>query len=294
MIKELSILIPVLDEKESITSLVDEIKSEFSNSKVNYEIVIVDDFSEEPVDTYLSGKNLKIIRNPHSKGQSYSILVGVSEASYDFLAIMDGDGQNPPKEILKLLNLFNENFNNCDVVSGIRKVRKDNLLRTLYSKIANLIIRFLTKSKCKDLGCALKIFKKDMISELNYNGDIHRILVPLFEYRGYKLVQTEVEHRHREFGKTKYGFSRLTAVIIDSILLYLTKGFTTTARYALGKLSIFFGLISGFLFILSLYQKQMNDVFIHRNPIFLIGITTFFICLQLLVTSFISFFIENK
>ena len=294
MIKDLSILIPALDEEESLPSLVEEIELSFSEVEINYEIIIVDDFSETPVNSYISGNNIKVHRNNYTKGQSYSLLKAASKASHNFLAIIDGDGQNPPHEILKLVNIYNENFGECDVVSGVRKARKDTFIRSLYSKIANLIIRMMTKSKCKDLGCALKVFKKDMIKELNYNGDIHRMLVPLFEYRGYALLQTEVEHRARKYGNTKYGFSRLTAVIVDSILLYLTKGFTSTARYALGRLSIFFGFISMFLFILSLYQKQVNDVFIHRNPIFLIGITTFFICLQLLVTSVISFFIENK
>ena len=133
-----------------------------------------------------------------------------------------------------------------------------------------------------------------MLEDIKFNGDIHRILVPLFEYRGYTLIQEEVDHLPRKFGKTKYGFSRIIAVTIDSFLLYFTNGFTSTARYSLTKLSFVFGFLSLALFAFSLFQKEISGIFIHRNPIFLIGITTFFISLQLLVTSVIAFFIENK
>lgn len=294
MIKDISILIPALDEEESLPSLIDEINTSLQSLNVNYEIIIVDDFSKKPVDSYISGKDIKVLRNSYTRGQSYSLIRAAEEAKYDFLVTLDGDGQNPPEEIGKLIKIYNKNFNYCDVVSGIRKSRKDGIVRTFYSKFANLIIRLITKTQSKDLGCALKIFKKHMLEDIKFNGDIHRILVPLFEYRGYKLIQEEVDHRPRQFGETKYGFSRITAVIIDSFLLYLTNGFTSTARYSLARLSFVFGFISMFFFILSLYQKQVSDIFIHRNPIFLIGITTLFICLQLLVTSVISFFIENK
>tara|TARA_Y100000816_G_scaffold292501_1_gene288135 strand:+ start:2588 stop:3472 length:885 start_codon:yes stop_codon:yes gene_type:complete len=294
LIKDISVLIPALNEEDNLPSLIKDINSAFESLEVNYEIIIIDDFSQVPVSSYLSHKNVKIFRNPFTKGQSFSILKAAQESKYDYLVTIDGDGQNPPYEIIKLLDTFNKNYDNCDVVSGIRKSRKDGLLRTFYSKFANFIIRVITKTKCKDLGCSLKIFRKVMLEDIKFNGDIHRILVPLFEYRGYKLFQQEVDHLPRKFGKTKYGFSRITAVIIDSILLYFTNGFTSTARYSLGRLSFMFGFFSVTLFLVSLYQKEISGVFVHRNPIFLIGITLLFISLQLLVTSLISFFIENK
>ncbi len=294
MIKDISILIAALNEEESLPSLIDEINTSVQSLDVNYEIIIIDDFSKIPVNSYISGEDIKVLRNSYTRGQSFSLIRAAEEAKYDFLVTLDGDGQNPPEEIGKLIKIFNKNFDYCDVVSGIRKSRKDGIVRTLYSKFANLIIRLITKTQSKDLGCALKIFKKHMLEDIKFNGDIHRILVPLFEYRGYKLIQEEVEHRPRQFGETKYGFSRITAVIIDSFLLYFTNGFTSTARYSLARLSFVFGFLSTALFVLSLYQKEANGVFVHKNPIFLIGIVTFFVSLQFFATSITSFFIENK
>ena len=173
---------------------------------------------------------------------------------------------------IKLLKILSDmNLSPCCLVNNARSV--SNL------KIDN------------DLGL---VSEKKMIDDIMFNGDIHRILIPLFEYRNYNLGQVEVEHRARKYGQTKYGFGRIIAVTIDSFLIYLTKGFTQSTRYALGRLSFYFGLITLFFFGLALYQKFYFDTFVHKNPIFLLGITTFFTFLQLLITSLISFFIENK
>ena len=295
MINEISIILPALDEDYSLPLVVNELIEEFETLDLNYEIIIVDDGSVNSVKNYLQeSEKLKIFSNQYSRGQSYSLFKGFEEAQYKYLATLDSDGQNPPDELIKLIDCFNENFDACDIVSGYREKRKDGIIRLLYSKFANFIIRILTKSSCKDLGCALKVFKKEMLNDINYTGDIHRILTPLFEYRGYKLLQVSVNHNPRVYGNTKYGFSRINAVIIDALLIYLTKGFTLTPRYTLGRLSLYFGMISVFLFLLSLYQKFYLDIFVHRNPLFLIGITTLFIFFQLLFTAIISFFIENK
>ena len=193
-----------------------------------------------------------------------------------------------------MLDSFNEDFDNIDFITGIRVDRKDKKIRTTYSRLANFIIRVLTGTTCKDLGCSLKIFKKEMIRDINFNGDIHRILVPLFELRNYRMKQITVRHNKREFGKTKYSFGRVVAVLIDTLLLYLTKGFTKSSRYSLGKLSLFFGTVSLVLSGVSIYQKYFLGVFVHKNPLFLISIAMLFISLQLLVTSVTAFFIENK
>ncbi len=285
---------PALDEEESLQPLIKEIKEVFAEDEINFEIIIVDDGSKIPVSTYIENTNkVKVLTNNYRMGQSYSLFKGIKDSKYSYIATLDSDGQNPPKEIKKLIEFLNTNPE-FDVVSGVRIKRKDSFFRSLYSRIANFLIRLISKSQCKDLGCGLKIFEKKMIDDIMFNGDIHRILIPLFEYRNYNLGQVEVEHRARKHGQTKYGFGRIIAVIIDSFLLYLTKGFTQSTRYALGRLSFYFGLITLLLFGLALYQKFYLDAFVHKNPIFLLGITTFFTFLQLLITSLISFFIENK
>jgi glycosyltransferase involved in cell wall biosynthesis len=295
VINSLSIIIPALNEEESIKELIEEINLEFKKVNCNLEIIVVDDFSNKELTNFISKKeNLKIIRNTSRLGQYGSTLKGADEASNDFICIIDGDGQNPPKEIIKLLNLYNKNFGDVDVVAGIRRKRKDNLIRKNYSKFANFLIRKLLGSKMIDLGCSLKIFNKHLLEELRFSGDIHRILLLLFEKRGLRIIQEEVEHRERIYGKTNYGFGRIIPVFVDSLILLITSGMKTTPRYVLGKISTFFLGISLISFCISLYQKYFLETFVHRNPIFLLGITFLFISVQLFITTIITFFIENK
>lgn len=295
LISELSIVMPSLDEELSVPALLKNIHDLFTNTEILYEVIIIDDGSSTPLSSVVSNnENVKIFRNQHTQGQSYSLIRGINEANFQYICTLDADGQNPPTEIIKLLECFNEDFDNIDFITGIRVDRKDKKIRTIYSRLANFIIRVLTGTTCKDLGCSLKIFKKEMIRDIEFNGDIHRILVPLFELRNYRMKQIKVRHNKREFGETKYSFGRVVAVLIDTLLLYLTKGFTKSSRYSLGKLSLFFGSISLILSGVSIYQKYFLNVFVHKNPLFLISIAMLFISLQLLVTSVTAFFIENK
>ena len=295
MINSLSIIIPALNEEESIPKLLEDIDFEFKKINCALEIILVDDFSNNKLTNFISKKeNLKIIRNSSRLGQYRSTLIGADEASNDFICIIDGDGQNPPKEIIKLLNLFNENFGDVDVVAGIRNKRKDKPIRKYYSKFANFLIRRLTGSKVIDLGCSLKIFNKSLLEDLRFSGDIHRILLILFEKRGLKIIQKEVEHKERTHGKTNYGFGRIIPVFVDSLILLITSGMQTTPRYVLGRISTFFLVISVISFGISLYQKYFMETFVHRNPIFLLGITFLFISVQLFISTIITFFIENK
>ena len=268
---------PSLDEELSVPALLENIHDLFKNKEINYEIIIIDDGSNIPLSSVIdNSENVKILRNQHTRGQSYSLIRGINEANFHYICTLDADGQNPPSEIVKLLDSFNEDFDNIDFITGIRVDRKDKKIRTTYSRLANFIIRVLTGTTCKDLGCSLKIFKKEMIRDINFNGDIHRILVPLFELRNYRMKQITVRHNKREFGKTKYSFGRVVAVLIDTLLLYLTKGFTKSSRYSLGKLSLFFGTVSLVLSGVSIYQKYFLGVFVHKNFIFNINSNAFY------------------
>tara|TARA_B100000927_G_C16420408_1_gene451112 strand:+ start:252 stop:1145 length:894 start_codon:yes stop_codon:yes gene_type:complete len=295
MIDQLSVIIPALNEEESLPFLLDELYENLDKTGISYEILIIDDGSKLSVSSIVEeNKNLKIYRNKFTKGQSQALLLGIKNSNYEYIAILDADGQNPPYEIINLLNAFNESEGKYDVIAGYRKDRKDKFFRSLYSKIGNFLIKLLLNSKIKDLGCSLKLFRKEIMQDINFTGDIHRVILTLFEYRSYKIKQIPVDHKERVYGETKYGLGRLIPVIVDTFIIYLTEGFTKTARYSLGKLGIYFGSLSILLFIFSLLQKYIQSIFVHKNPIFLIGMIFLFLSIQLFVTSIITFFTENK
>ncbi len=296
MIEHLSIVIPLLNEEDSLPKLLQDIHNSMVSSDINYEIILVDDFSDIKVsDVVEESSSLTIIRNDQNLGQSKSLFKGITAARYDYICTLDGDGQNPPHEIIKLLEEFNSNFNEIDAVVGYRLNRSDKFTRKFYSKLANYFIAKITKTDFLDLGCSLKIFRKKDANSLDLTGDIHRVFNILLMKKGLKIKQVGIEHYPRKYGESKYSYTRILPVIVDSILIVLTGGFQKTSRYVLGKISFIFLFTSSLLFLISLYQKYFLDVFVHRNQVFLLGILFLFISIQIFVTIVTIFFIEiNK
>lgn len=294
MINELSIIIPSLNEEKNIPNLLSEIQSSLSLSKIKYEVIIIDDFSENKLEDVIEeSKNIKVIRNDVNLGQTKSIQIGIENSKYRFICTLDGDGQNPPKEILKLLNYFNDNFNSTDAVVGYRKNRQDKLSRKILSKTGNFIVGKITRTKFKDLGCSLKIFKKVDANYFQLSGDIHRIFNILLYKNGLSVKEIGVEHFPRKFGETNYSYRRILPVIVDAVLIYLTNGFQKSSRYVLGKISFIFLTLSTIFLILSLYQKYSLDRYVIQNPLFLLFLMSFFISVQIFVSIVITFFLEN-
>ncbi len=295
MIKSLSIIVPALNEEESIPHLIKDIHTTFNETEYSYEIVIVDDNSKNDLKNFiLKDEKIKILEHKITKGQFAATMTGINSSKYNYVCLIDADGQNPPYEIIKLLNLYNSNFDDIDVASGIRDRRQDNFVRKLYSRFANFLIRKITKTKSLDIGCSLKIFNKNLVEDLNLEGDIHRILLPVLEKRGFKIIQTKVDHHERKYGKTNYGFSRIIPISIDALLIAITSGFQTTPRYVLGKISAAFLTFSFLTFSISLYQKYFLNVFVHKNPLFLLGIASIFISTQIFLSIIMMFFIEKR
>lgn len=216
-----SIVIPVYNEKQNIENLIKEI-NQVLNNHYKYEIVLVNDNStdgtNEILRQYKKINNYKVIKNDLNKGQSYSIHEGISIASYDIIITIDADGQNNPKDIPNLINIFNEN--NYSLVGGIRKKRKDNLIKKISSIIANKIRSFILNDQCSDTGCSLKVFDKHIFLQFPYFDGIHRFLPALFTGYGHKTKFINVDHRKRLFGKSKYGtFSRMLKGIRDIFIV---------------------------------------------------------------------------
>ena len=282
MIKQtLSIIIPAYSEEENIPNLLDEIGKAFLDNN-NFEVVIVDDGSPVSLEDVLKDKSYSfktiIISNKYNLGQSKSIEVGLKNSTGEVIGLIEADCQNPPEELKKLYEYFNNN--NLDAVISYRKNRKDESLRKIISKLANLILKIFTKSKFKDLGSSLKVIKRSCLESISFKGDMHRFISPMLQARGFSIAELEVLHAERTKGVSKYGFGRIVPVLVDGILFYLTEGFTRPAKYAIGRLSFFLFIISIFLNLIVVYQKVINSVFVHRNPIFIISMVFLLLSIQ--------------
>ena len=220
-----SIIIPIYNEFENIINLFNELKENLKNYN-DFEIIFVNDGSTDSSQKILDNLNpndnfrLTIIVNNKNYGQSYSIYKGAQKSQFDNLITIDGDGQNDPKDINKLIEIY---FKDPDIVlvGGIRKKRKDTISKKLSSIIANKVRSFILKDKCEDTGCSLKIFEKKILLSFNYFDGIHRFLPALFSTKNKKIVFVDVNHRYRIFGKSKYNnINRFIRGVKDLVKVY--------------------------------------------------------------------------
>lgn len=201
-----SVVIPIFNEEENLESLIKEIYNSLTKHK-DFELIFVNDCSSDDslkiLEKQKKNFEFKILNNKTNIGQSFSILFGIKNSKYNTIVTLDGDGQNNPYDIPKLLRFYNEN--NFFLVGGIRLKRKDNAIKIISSKIANFIRSKFLQDGCKDTGCSLKVFDKNIFLNFEFFDGIHRFLPALFRGFGYKTFFLNVDHRKRKFGKSKYG-----------------------------------------------------------------------------------------
>lgn len=214
-----SIVIPVFNESNNLDNLIKEIFLSLKNYN-NFEIIIVNDGSTD--DTLkqigqINNKKIKTVNNKVNRGQSYSICAGIEKSLNNTIITLDGDGQNDPADIPKLLESY-LNDKDAKLIGGIRVKREDSIIKIFSSKTANLIRSKILKDDCLDTGCSLKVFNKDIFLSFPYFDGIHRFLPALFKGYGYKTKFINVSHRKRNYGVSKYGtINRLFKGIRDML-----------------------------------------------------------------------------
>lgn len=235
---KLSIVIPIYNEVDNINPLSKEIELTFLDSQVEYEVVWVDDCSVDGSQSVLLELNQtynRVISHKQNKGQSAALMTGISAASNEIIATIDGDLQNDPRDLLPLLSKLEEGF---DVVCGNRKSRKDEKLRTYLSAFANKIARYVTKVNVTDLGCTLRVFRKSVMNDLEIIGEMHRVFVVYLFLNGAKITEIDVTHRPRIYGSSKYGYNRVLKFVMDILFAVFYSKFRYRPLYYFGSISL--------------------------------------------------------
>ena len=214
----LSVVVPVRNEQDNVESLIAEINSALK-SIITHEIIYVDDGSTDGTNVKLQAlksryPQLRVIRHKKSCGQSTAVRTGVKYAKYDWIATLDGDGQNDPADIPKLINALGDGV---ELVGGNRRLsRRDSWIKKISSIVANTIRSTMLKDDTPDTGCGLKVFSRAAFLDIPYFDHMHRFLPALIKRRGGKVVSVHVAHRHRVHGKSNYGtLDRLMVGIVD-------------------------------------------------------------------------------
>ena len=216
--KSLSVVVPVRNEEDNVADLIFEIRQSLKN-KIQYEIIYVDDGSTDHTYKNLLSlqkiyKELHILRHQKRCGQSTAVRTGVKHAKYDWIATLDGDGQNNPADIPALLKALKEGV---ELVGGNRRhSRRDTWIKRISSIIANAVRSWMLKDDTPDTGCGLKLFSREAFLDLPYFDHMHRFLPALIKRRGGLIVSVPVSHRPRAHGHSNYGtIDRLLVGIVD-------------------------------------------------------------------------------
>ncbi|MEG3437822.1 glycosyltransferase family 2 protein [Pannus brasiliensis CCIBt3594] len=255
----LSVVVPVYNEVDSIPHLVNNIADVLQTLQLDYEIICVDDGSRDGsaeilTDLARNRHDLKAVILRRNYGQTPAMAAGFNYATGEVIVTLDGDLQNDPNDIPRLLAKLAEGY---DLVSGWREKRQDDrLTRLLPSKIANWIIGKVTGVKLHDYGCSLKAYRAELIADMNLYGELHRFLPALAFIEGAKITEIPVNHHARRFGKSKYGLGRTIRVVMDLFTVFFIKKFLTRPMHIFGSfglLSMVLGVILGtYLTILKL------------------------------------------
>ena len=250
---ELSVVIPIYNEAESIHQLIEAISNNLRQNQLNYEIICIDDGSNDGTTEILrqlvkNRNDLKAVLLRRNYGQTPAMAAGFEQAKGKIIVTLDGDLQNDPADIPQLLAKLEEGY---DLVSGWRKERQDDALtRLLPSKIANWLIGKITGVKLHDYGCSLKAYRSELVADMNLYGELHRFLPALAYIEGAIITEIPVRHHARRYGKSKYGLGRTFRVLMDLLTVFFIKKFLTRPMHVFG----FLGLSSMFLgIILAVY-----------------------------------------
>ncbi|MFZ6017015.1 MAG: glycosyltransferase family 2 protein [Nitrospirota bacterium] len=280
----LSVVVPLYNEEENVQILHEKLRESLSPLKKEYEILFVDDGSTDRTLSILeeiqaNDKSVIVLSLRRNFGQTAAFAAGFDFARGDVIVTMDGDLQNDPADIPKLLELIKDH----DLVSGWRKKRKDPFFtRRLPSMVANWLISNVTGVKLHDYGCSFKAYRRDVIKNLKLYGEMHRFIPAVASWYGVRVAEVETIHHPRRRGKSKYGISRTIKVVLDLITVKFLQSFSTKPIQFFGPL----GMLSGFLgFLISLYLS-IDKLFFGRDiggrPLLLLGALLIIVGIQLI------------
>ena len=280
---DISVLIPIYNEQDSIKELYQEIKKNVPQ-EFSYEIIYINDGSNDSsldiIKSILAtDKNVKLINLFVNSGKSEALNIAFEKAAGNIIFTIDGDLQDDPKEIP---NLINKIKSGSDMVTGWKKNRKDPISKKVLSKIFNFVLRFITGIKIHDFNCGLKAYKKHVIKSINIYGGLHRFIPVLVSRNGFSVDEIIVNHRKRKFGESKYGKSRIFHGFFDLITVLFLNKYFNKPLHLFGNLG-FLIMLSGFIINFKLsYDWLVNGIWIipHKNPLFFLGLLLLIVGVQ--------------
>ena len=294
MVKLVSIIIPVFNEVDAIEKLVANIQN-LRNLGLNfeYEIIIVDDGSTDGTgsslkEIKLTNQNLHVVSLARNYGQSTALQAGFDHSTGDVLITMDGDLQNDPADIPKIIDVLKNNHE-IDLVAGWRKDRQDSVLnRKLPSMFANYLISYTTGIKLRDYGCSLKGYRRELVSKFRLYGEMHRFIPAIAAEVGAKIIEIPVKHHPRITGKSKYGIDRTLRVILDLIWIQFSRRYMHRPIHAFGGIGLTMLSAGLLIFLWLFFEKILFGNEIGTRPLLTLGLLLTLLGTQLLAVGLLG------
>lgn len=302
---DVSIVIPIMNEQDNVAELWKELVAMMDQQTLKYEVIFVDDGSTDftvkrLVQAFGEDERGRIVQFTRNFGQTAAMAAGFAQARGWVICPMDGDRQNDPADVPKLVAKVQEPAdelgNTWDIVSGWRKDRKDKLMsRRLPSIIANKMVKELTwTTEIHDFGCSLKAYRREVLEDVRLYGEMHRFLPAICKWRGARVTEVVVNHRHRVAGKSKYGLKRTVKVLLDLITVKFMGDYLAKPIYFFGKLAMVFMVIAALSLFVAVLQKfnilteHGEAVSLNNNIFVLFAMMTGLICVMMLMMGVLS------
>ena len=280
--KKVSILVPLLNEEESLKPLYNEIRKSVRTISCDYEIVFVDDGSTDRSlqvikELARTDNKIRYFSFRANYGKSAALQTGFKHVTGDAVITMDADLQDDPNEIPNLLEKLEEGY---DLVSGWKKKRYDPFIKKYSSRFFNYVTKVFSKVKIHDFNCGLKAYRKAVVQNINVHGELHRYIPVLAGWKGFSVSEIAVKHHPRRYGKTKFGLSRFFKGFIDLITVIFTVRYSKRPMHLFGFVGVLAALAGVIISLWLTYEKFFLDKGINNRPIFFLGILLIIVGIQ--------------
>jgi len=288
-----SVVVSVFNEEGNVAKLHNEIVAEMNKLKSSYEIIFVNDASTDGTLEVLKKLcPITVVDLRKNSGQSSAMDAGIKKSSGDILITMDGDGQNDPLDISKLLEKMGQGY---DVVCGWRYRRQDSLEKRFVSRGARFFRKFLVDDGVHDSGCSLRVYKRECFDDLDLYGEMHRMIPALMRWRGFKITEIKVNHRARKSGVTKYNWKRTFKGFADMLGIWFWRKYETRPLHLFGSLRVVMMFVSLVGVVVLVIARLFFEYFLSDKiwpMVFLLG---FLFGFQVLSTGILAdLIIKNK
>ena len=285
----ISVVIPVHNEERSVALLYDELAATFAGEGLTWEAVFVDDGSTDGTFAALTrlhdaSDNVRAVRLRRNFGKAAALDAGFKEAAGDIVVTIDGDLQDDPAEIPRLLARLDEGY---DLVSGWKTKRQDPLTRRIPSKLFNVVAGRVSGIRLHDMNCGLKAYRAEVLEGLNLYGELHRYIPVLAHYRGYRVTELPVNHRPREHGSSNYGVERYVRGFLDLLTVTFMGRYSHRPLHLFGGLGLGAGAL-GFAILLYLTIIKLAGEAIGQRPLLILGVLLVVVGIQLLSLGLLS------